>query len=165
MPPIGVSFVPGQDSGQQENQLPGGAASGLPPIQQAIQLLSLRLPRVGGVNAPVNNSLLTGPGSGGLSLPQILQMLFGVGPNGQPGSGGPSGGGAGGGANSAMASAVPGPHWTVSDPPPGGGGGGVPPPNLPTWGGPQTPQEDRSQPGAPSTPTFGQNPWSVRGRY
>ena len=105
MPEIGaVSFVPGSQDPTNPNQPPGGAPSGAPPqLQQAIRLLSLRLPRLGGVSgglapgAIAPGALLSGAGgaalgAGGGSLEAILRALFGLGgagaaPGAVPGAG------------------------------------------------------------------------------
>jgi len=93
---IGISFSPGQ-SDQQQQQGTGGSPSGAPPLQQALQLLSLRLPRVLGANALAPSALLNASGASGLagprdvSLEQWLARLFGHGgfvSNGWAGSGG-----------------------------------------------------------------------------
>ena len=86
---FGLSFVPGaEQNGQQRPGGPGGAPSGVPPLQQAVQLLSLRLPRVMGGQALAPGPLMQGPAGGGLGLPggaleELLKRLFGM-PGGLP---------------------------------------------------------------------------------
>ena len=64
---LGVSFVPGGGpSGETEKPGPGGA-SGLSPVQRAVQLLSLRLPRVIGPQALAPGALLGARGAQGLT--------------------------------------------------------------------------------------------------
>ena len=78
MPNFGLSFLP-EDNGMDRNR-PQGQPSGAPPLQQAIKLLSLRLPRVAGANALAPGPLLNAPGGGGLGAPPLqalLQRLFG----------------------------------------------------------------------------------------
>jgi hypothetical protein len=78
---LGFSFAPGADQQQMQDQpVAQGAAGGSP--QQAVKVLSLRVPKTLPSNAPVSRSLLTGPGSsapgaGGLdSLVQALLQAF-----------------------------------------------------------------------------------------
>lgn len=88
---MGVSFVPG-GQGDPLNRQQQGEASGAPPLQQAIQMLSLRLPRVVGANALAPGQLLNAPGGMGGSgnpLLEALLRLAGMGggsgsPGGQP---------------------------------------------------------------------------------
>jgi hypothetical protein len=62
---IGVSFDPAQE-GQYNQQGSGPNASSAPRgIQEAIKILSLRLPRVVGANAVSPQALLSSPGSSG----------------------------------------------------------------------------------------------------
>ena len=87
----GISFSPNNQGGPmgkagQSGQ--AGVTDTASPIQQAIRILSLRIPRVVSQGAPINQSLLSGPGSaglntGGLSLDELLRRLFGVQPGGQ----------------------------------------------------------------------------------
>lgn len=83
--PFGLSFSPGQD-GQNGQPVNGQKPS---PIQQAIQTLSLRVPRVAGASAFTAQPLLPGQGAGGglmgdpnsaALLEALKRMLFG----GQP---------------------------------------------------------------------------------
>ncbi|HYE87699.1 MAG TPA: hypothetical protein VEA16_15155, partial [Vicinamibacterales bacterium] len=70
----GLSFQPGSDNGQQQS---GYRA----PVQQAIKLLSLRLPSVVGARAIAPQALLEGGGSqaiggpGGLSGNALIEWL------------------------------------------------------------------------------------------
>jgi hypothetical protein len=59
MPPFGLSFLPFQQAGEQRDR------ASVEPIQQAIKVLTLRLPRVLGGGAPAPASLLQGGGSMG----------------------------------------------------------------------------------------------------
>lgn len=54
---FGATFAPFPD--------PSGRNANINPVQQAIQLLSLRIPRVVGAAAPAPAALLNSPGSGG----------------------------------------------------------------------------------------------------
>jgi hypothetical protein len=80
--PFGVSFSPtGQNGPNGQPQAPGSRPS---PIQQAIQTLSLRIPRVAGASAFTAQPLLTSAGGSGLGDPnsaavleQLRRMLFG----------------------------------------------------------------------------------------
>lgn len=84
--PFGVSFSPAnQQSGNTQQQ------QGRPtPVQQAIQTLSLRIPRVAGAGSLAPQALLNSPGGANVGGPvdaasmleQIKRMLFG---NQQPG--------------------------------------------------------------------------------
>ena len=80
--PFGLSFVPGQpkEAGSPSGGGPLGQSS---PVQQAIQMLSLRLPRVLGAQGLAPSALMQAPGGAGLGAPpqleQILQALFGFG--------------------------------------------------------------------------------------
>src|SRR5690242_3696958 len=77
---IGQTFAPLWDPAQQR---PAGPTGGDGP-SQAIQTLSLRIPRVVGAGSIAPSALLTSPGSGGLPtenmsplLQQILQAVLG----------------------------------------------------------------------------------------
>jgi hypothetical protein len=79
MPPgIGYSYAPGSDiqmNGQNGN---GSAPSRLSP-QQAVKVLSLRVPQTLPSNAPVNRQLLTSPGgaaAGASGLQSMIQQLM-----------------------------------------------------------------------------------------
>lgn len=88
--PFGISFAPTGD-GAQPN---GGARPS--PIQQAIQTLSFKIPRVAGASAFTAQPLLTAQGGDALGgnpnsaaiLEQIRRMLFGGQGGQQPGGGG-----------------------------------------------------------------------------
>jgi hypothetical protein len=80
---FGVSFLPNGDS---KFQRPGGPQSGsqagVAPVQDAVKVLSMRVPRVVG-NSPIAPlSLLTSPGGGGMpeGMLQRLMALLGQGP-------------------------------------------------------------------------------------
>src|SRR3990167_2922620 len=72
---IGVNFQPGTDPNGQTD--PRRAST---PVQEAIKVLSLRLPRVVGANAISPQALLSSPGSGGNRVDSventILQRMF-----------------------------------------------------------------------------------------
>src|SRR3990167_9372355 len=89
--PFGKSFAPGADIPMNGQGGPNGSRPrGLSP-QQAVKILSLRVPESLPSNAPVNRSLLTSPGgaapvAGGLqSLIQQLIQSF------KPAAGAPGG--------------------------------------------------------------------------
>ena len=83
--PLGLSFAPGQND--DTNRMGGGQAQ--TPVQEAIRILSLRLPRLLGAGAPTSPALMGGPGgmargSAGLGGPpsnpiieQLLRAIFG----------------------------------------------------------------------------------------
>ena len=128
---FGVNFAPtGEQGGEQPGQAgPGGAP--VSPIQRAIQLLSLRLPRFGGQGLSPGGMapgmLMQGPGGSGLAgiLAQLLQ---------QGGQGAPS---------------FPAPNIT-----PGGGGGPIEPSAPPEMPGGQV-QPGGFSPGGPRPPMGG----------
>lgn len=156
---IGVNFQPGaQDYGNgQTSRGPSRPSSGS-GVQEAIKILSLRLPKVVGAQAAVPMPLLTSQGSGGNSrvdsiVQQVMSRLPGGPPQSpQPQHAGPSFGEiagplyqtppwqppAGGGIFP-MPNVVigPGPGQTGTDadlsgggPPPMGGGNGTPPGSI-----------------------------------
>lgn len=154
MDTFGLSFMPGEQGANDPN---GQQAT---PVQQAIQTLSLRIPRTVGAASPVPYELLTAPGGSALGgnpnsaaiLEQIKRMLFGGGANfGTPGS------------LTSPGSPIP----RAPLPPvgvPGGPipGGGVPmPPPPPPGGGPRPninlgdPTEGEATPPPPPAPTGG----------
>lgn len=89
--PFGVSFSPAQQGGQGQAQ----AGPRQSPVQQAIQTLSLRMPRVAGAGSLAPQALLNSPGGANMSGPvdaasmleQIKRMLFGNQQPGQVGTG------------------------------------------------------------------------------
>ena len=97
MADLGVSFIPSGDEGQQQGAMGPGAAPGVPPLQSAIRLLSMRLPRFGGGMSPASmapGALLGGQGGAAMggagSLEAMLRALFGLGgPAGAPSMGAP----------------------------------------------------------------------------
>lgn len=150
MPDYGVSFVPGQDQQQPQH---GGAS----PLQQALQVLSLRLPRVQGANSLAPSGLLHGMGGamfgGDMDLERLLAQLFGP--------GGPLAGGGGMPPPSQPTTKVT-PSGGPPDAAPGGGplNPSLPPPSMPTWPAPTPGSIDRTTPGG-GTPTLpGAGPYS-----
>src|SRR3990167_1200363 len=84
----GVSFQPGQSGSRGTQSRPSSANTG---IQEAIKLLSLRLPRVVGARAMAPQALLESAGSGGNPrvdsvVSQVMRRMFPTG--GDPGAGG-----------------------------------------------------------------------------
>lgn len=71
----GVSFQPGSlEQEQQRRQSQNGTAQG---VQEAIKVLSLRLPKVVGAQAPAPSALLQSQGSGGNSrVDSIVQSVL-----------------------------------------------------------------------------------------
>ena len=152
---FGVSFIPGQQ-GQDNGQGQGGPGGPqVSPTQQAIRLLSLRLPQFSGPNGFAPSSLLSGPGAGG-------NPAFG--PNapigGFPGAMPSPGDGMGDGLSPAMREALRRLAEGMRTPgmPPGlPFGGGMPGPRiipsrtpLPPVVGDQPPEQVPVPPGAPS---------------
>ena len=78
--PLGLSFLPPDPSARYGPG--GGGAPGASPIQQAIQLLALHLPRVMGATSPIPTPLLQSLGGGGLmggggeGLQEVLRRLM-----------------------------------------------------------------------------------------
>lgn len=115
--PLGMSFAPTADPTQRR------PTSAPVPIQEAIRILSLQLPRMMGASAPNAASLMAGmPGAGGAGLggptsnPIIEQLLRALFAGRQPGQmtglpGAPSMG-AGGGTGP-----FPGFQWAMPTPP------------------------------------------------
>src|SRR5688572_29874557 len=74
--PLGISFAPGADlpfNGQAGQN--GSAPSRLSP-QQAVRILSLRVPERLPSNAPVARQLLTSPGGSAAGAPSSLQAML-----------------------------------------------------------------------------------------
>ncbi len=145
---FGVSFSPGQQGGQGQAQGAGRPS----PVQQAIQTLSLKLPRVAGAGSVAPDALLNSAGGGQLGGPTdaasmleaIKRMLFGN-QGGQPGQM----------HNLPMPGRQAAPGGTMPGPNPGGFQAPEPPPYLtphiaPTEGKPEPPP---SPAGLQSTPT------------
>jgi hypothetical protein len=94
---FGVSFLP---NGDQRYQRQDGTGGGQGPLQEAVKILSMRVPRVVGANPLAPLALLQGAGSGGLQPGQLEQLMrtLGIGPSMQSGQAamgaGPSVGGA-----------------------------------------------------------------------
>lgn len=97
--PLGFSFAPGSDIQMRGDAQGNGAPTTLSP-QQAVKILSLRVPERVPSNAPINASLLNAPGgaaAGAGGLQSLIQQLIqsfkpgGVGPWGPalPATGGP----------------------------------------------------------------------------
>lgn len=80
---IGVNFQPGaQGDGSQPGQARPPQGSG---VQEAIKVLSLRLPKVVGAQGATPQALLQGQGSGGSRVDSIVnQVLSRIMPAGQP---------------------------------------------------------------------------------
>lgn len=144
---FGVSFSP---TGKNDQQQDGGANA--TPIQDAIKVLSLKIPQFVGARGIAPEQLLGGPGSAGLpgmggglpgGLEDFLRRLFGQ-----------MGGGMGGGM--AAPQGPPAPHIGIGGPirQPPGASAGAPPDTLP--GGILNPPSMAPSPGqAPGQPTFG----------
>ena len=89
--PLGISFIPGTDQQQQQDQQQPQSQSA-PALQQALQMLSLRVPRFGGPNAILPDPLLQGrqpgqplpPQPGTPEWEELMRRLRGGQP-GQPG--------------------------------------------------------------------------------
>lgn len=83
---FGVSFLP---NGDQRYQRPQDQAGGLgrAPLQEAVKILSMRVPRVVGANPLAPLALLQSPGSAGLQPGQLEQLMrtLGIGPQMQTG--------------------------------------------------------------------------------
>src|SRR5688572_9588842 len=69
---LGLSFMPGADTGDGEADLAKGAT----PIQSAIKLLSLRLPSVVGAQAITPQALLEARGGQGIDTLALLRRLL-----------------------------------------------------------------------------------------
>ena len=65
---FGISFMPGADNGEDNEQGPE-------PFQSAVKLLNLRLPSVVGARSPINAALLHGAGLQGQPNAQFLRAL------------------------------------------------------------------------------------------
>lgn len=159
---FGVSFVPGGGSADPQQAQPGGPAAGAPPVQRAVQMLSLRLPRVVGANGMAPGPLLNAPGAmgqpgaglnGAANNPLLMALLQlagmggnGMGGNGQPGMGGMPSAGPSFGSGGSPTRITPG-----GGPPAPQPGLGVPTfPGAGDWsGGPpdRQPAVDRTNPG------------------
>lgn len=73
---IGLSFAPIGNPNEPER----GQSGPVNPVQEAIKVLNLKIPRIGGQASPIPHALLAGLGSAGSSpLEQILAQLFGQG--------------------------------------------------------------------------------------
>lgn len=89
----GISFQPTDDKGYNPGGQPRSAAPSN-PVQEAIKVLSLRLPKVVGAQGMAPSPLLTSQGSGGNArvdsvVNQVLARMFGEG-EGQPQAAAPS---------------------------------------------------------------------------
>lgn len=145
--PMGISFSPSGDPSQQQNgQKPT-------PVQQAIQTLSLRIPRTVGAASGAPQQLLQGQGGAGLggnpnaamTLEALIRRLFGGGaglpmPGGPPG-GDPGGDPGGGGVPSPIVGFPAPPRAPEPTPTPG--------PTFPTPTGPRAPEEPYTPPPPP----------------
>lgn len=161
---FGVSFVPG-GQGDPTKQMGQGQAGGAPPLQQAIQMLSLRLPRVVGANGLAPGPLLSAPGGmgqpgGDAALNPLLQALLRLaGMSGGGGSMAPGGPSIGPG-TAPMARVTPGEGETRPGPQ-------LMPPMPPSGGGGFAPDAGRQMgPGAPTFPgTPAGSPFLNRGPF
>src|SRR5688572_24228692 len=80
----GVNFQPGGMQGDDPNAQ-GKRPSAGSGVQEAIKVLSLRLPKVVGAQASVPQALLQGAGSGGSRVDSVVnQVLSRMMPTGQP---------------------------------------------------------------------------------
>ena len=128
---LGISYLPTQAAQQQTPE--GQAQETAPALQQALQMLSLRVPRFGGPNAILPDPLLQRqpgqplpPQPGTPEWDELMRRLR----YGQPGAP-PQPGGA------PMPPPLPAPGPTFKYPAPmPAPGQPVPPPRLPTWPGP-----------------------------
>ena len=78
---IGVNFQPGAANGEQASPKPQGQQG----VQEAIKVLSLRLPKVVGAQAGAPQALLQGTGSGGSRVDSVVnQVMSRIMPQGQP---------------------------------------------------------------------------------
>lgn len=74
---IGFSFAPGADQQTRDQAMPGGGAPRGTSPQQAVKILSLRVPKQLPSNAPVSRELLNGPGGAGApGLTSMIQQLM-----------------------------------------------------------------------------------------
>ena len=79
---IGVNFQPGANSQNDQN---GNGQSRSSGIQEAIKILSLRLPKVVGAQAGAPQALLTSQGGGGSRVDSVVnQIMSRILPTGQP---------------------------------------------------------------------------------
>jgi hypothetical protein len=135
---FGVSFLPNGDSRYQRPGEDTNPGSNIQPVQDAIKILSLRVPRVVGANPLAPLALLQGRGGGGLSEGLLQQLLRTMGQMPATNAGGPRAGVGGvgvGGAPSPFAA----PEGAAPASPFGNGappvrvqaGGNAAPPNIP----------------------------------
>ena len=174
---LGLSFLPSGDDPTQRMGQDGGSPSGLAPLQSAIRLLSMRIPRFGGPSgmAPggmAPNALLQAPGAAGMgggnaSLEMILKALMGMGgPGALPGSMGAGPMGSPGRVPAPRVtpgiqgeSPVPPPDWSPpSSPLSDAAGRGFPGPNVP----PRASSPSASSPLADAARRGFPGPWTPR---
>lgn len=153
---FGLSFSPlGDRNGGQNDPREGGGA-GASPIQDAIRVLSLRIPQFAGPGSIAPQQLLNSPGAAGIAPPgglqpggleQFLKFLFGqmAGASGMQPTAPMPGGMPGAPGGAAPPKIGPG----VQAPAPGGA--------FPEIPGPQGPQAPPQMPGTGNTP-FNQEP-------
>lgn len=72
--PIGFSFAPGADLDMQGGQTGNGQSRSRLSPQQAVKILSLRIPESLPANAPVSRALLTAPGGAGFQSDAALMQ-------------------------------------------------------------------------------------------
>ena len=81
---FGVSFMPGADAQNGQGRTGSGPGAPRNPVQEAIQVLSLRMPKVFGARAIAPAPLLTSPGGMGQAgarsgaTAQALAQMAGV---------------------------------------------------------------------------------------
>ena len=150
--PLGLSFLP------PDPQANGGA-TGATPVQQAIQLLALHLPRILGAASPIPPSLLQSLGGGGLAsgaetveaaLRRLLTPWVGGMPGQPAGMGMPTGGLTSPFSSGMGAPSWPAPRWTPGAVP----GGGTLPPSTGTSPPPTMPQSGGGGTGSSSPPNW-----------
>lgn len=72
---IGVNFQPGMPSASGQGKPRGGTSNG-GGVQEAIKVLSLRLPRVVGAQAISPQALLSSPGGGGSRVDSVVNQVL-----------------------------------------------------------------------------------------
>lgn len=141
---LGQSFLPGADDQRMQQQEGAGPVN---PVQEAIKVLSLKIPRYLGAQAPAPPQLLNSMGGGALQNPLAQLILQQFMPH------------AGGGGSSPMPGATP------AAPPPGPAPNPVihymPNPGGTATGTPQVPRHNESDLPEPLPAGQGRRPRSV----